>query len=329
MLLKSIPEIQEYIAIGNGTQFERLKPHIQNAETAFIEPLLGLSLYTRLTKFYAESPVDPASTEYNVPEMTGFLNLIQKSLSHLAYWMGFQVLNATISDGGFKRSESDKQKSLFKYQEDDLKDYFKTAGFNALDEALEYLEINIEKFDDFNTSPTWTVFKSAFIPNTKVFDAIVSISRSRLTFLRLKPQMQLVEDMEIFPILGAEILAEIKAEMIKDKPAEKVLAILVYIRKAVAYLSSAMLMEESGADLTERGLYFDSLSSNSQTDRNRQPANSDRIGILVARNRQIGMAYLDQLKSFLAANVVDWPGYSGQTGSVLRRNNTDKKTFWA
>jgi len=43
--------------------------------------------------------------------------------------------------------------------------------------------------------------------------------------------------------------------MVKDEPAAKVLAILPYIRKPIAYLSTAMLMEESGADLTEKAQY--------------------------------------------------------------------------
>ena len=88
-----------------------------------------------------------------------------------------------------------------------------------MDEALEYLETNIVYFDDFDTTPTWTVIKSAFIPNTKTFNSIIDINSSRLTFLRLKSYAGLVEDMEIHPILGSVIFDYIKAEMVKDEPA--------------------------------------------------------------------------------------------------------------
>ena len=117
--------------------------------------------------------------------------------------------------------------------------------------------------------------------------------------------------------------------MVKTTPSAKVTAILPYIQKAIAYLATALLMEESGADLTEKGLYFESTEPYNDLMTNKHPAENDRINFLAKRNKGIGMNYLEQLKSFLNANTTDWPGYSGQTGNALRRNNTDKKSFWA
>ncbi|MBV5313611.1 MAG: hypothetical protein JZU47_09970 [Prolixibacteraceae bacterium] len=330
MLLKSIPEIQVHIAVGNGTEFNRLKPHIQNAETAYIRPLLGPETFSKLQEFYDKTViVTEHETPVAEPVETELLFKTQKSLIHLAYWLGFQVLNATISDGGFKRSENEKIKSLFKYQEDELKEYFRNAGFNALDEVLEYIESNIDQFSEFKSSPNWTVLKSAFIPDTRTFDSIIFINSSRLTFLRLKSFSGLVEDMSIRPILGEAIFNEIKNEMVKVDPIAKVRDILPYIRKAIAYLAASRLMEESGADLTEKGLYFESTSAGYRNDRNKQPSNPEQVVALTARYRTIGESYLEQLKSYLIVHVLDWPTYSGQTGKAFRRNNNGKRTFWA
>lgn len=325
--------------MGAGTDFNRLKPHIQNAETAYLRPLLGAALFKELQDFYdnmGTTSGQNAPVAEPVEAMTELLSLVQRSLIHLTYWSGFQILNATISDGGFKRTENEKVKSLFKYQEEELKEYFKTTGFNGLDEILFYLEMEIKKseaepvnFKSFVDSEAWTILKSSFIPDTGTFNAIVFINHSRLTFLRLKSPMQLVEDLEIRPLLGEAIFNEIKLEMIKPKPSVKVLAILPYIQKASAYLATALLMEESGADLTEKGLYFESTDAYNNLMTNKQPSESDRINFLAKRNKGIGMNYLEQLKSYLNANATDWTAYSGQTGNALRRNNTDKKSFWA
>jgi len=130
-------------AVGAGTDFNRLKPHIQNSETAYLRPLLGPGLFKELQDFYNDPDADPpVENKILLPEL---LSLTQRSLIHLTYWSGFQVLNATISDGGFKRTENEKVKSLFKYQEVELKEYFKTTGFNGLDEILFYLETEIGK----------------------------------------------------------------------------------------------------------------------------------------------------------------------------------------
>ncbi len=330
MLFKSIDEIKQFLAVGAGTDFNRMKPHIQNAETAFIRPLLGSGLFGELQDFYDNPPVETNS------QMVELLSLVQRTLIHLTYWSGFQVLNATISDGGFKRTENEKVKSLFKYQEIELKEYFKTTGFNGLDEILFYLEMEIKKstgepfnFKSFAESDAWTILKSSFIPDTSTFNAIIFINHSRLTFLRLKSPMQLVEDLDIKPVLGEAIFSEIKLEMVKKTPSAKVATLLPYIQKAIAYLATAVLMEESGADLTEKGLYFESTSSENNLTVNKQPSESDRINFLAKRNKGVGQNYLERLKSYLIANPADWPSYSGQTGNVLRRNNTDKKSFWA
>jgi len=334
MLFKTIDEIKQFLAVGAGTDFNRLKPHIQNAETVYLKPLLGAGLFKELQDFYNNPDADPPSdNKILLPEL---LSLAQRSLIHLTYWSGFQVLNATISDGGFKRTETEKVKNLFKYQEVELKEYFKTTGFNGLDEILFYLEMEMKKsevapvnFKSFANSEAWTILKSSFIPDTSTFNSIVFINHSRLTFLRLKSPMQLVEDLDIKPLLGEIIFNDIKLEMVKKIPAAKVTAILPYIQKALAYLATALLMEESGADLTDKGLYFESTSSENNLMTNKQPAESERINFLTKRNKGIGLNYLERLKSYLNANATDWPAYSGQTGNALRRNNTDKKSFWA
>lgn len=333
MLFKTIDEIKQFLAVGAGTDFNRLKPHIQNAETAFLLPLLGPVLYSELQSFY-DTPPDPPVA--NSIQFSTLLSIVQRTLIHLTYWSGFQVLNATISDGGFKRTENEKVKSLFKYQEVELKEYFKTTGFNGLDEILFFLEMEIKKsegetvnFKSFADSDAWTILKSSFIPDTSTFNAIIFINHSRLTFLRLKSSMQLAEDIDIKPVLGETIFNEIKLEMVKKTPAAKVTAILPTIQKAIAYLATALLMEESGADLTEKGLYFESTSSENNLVQNKQPSESDRINFLAKRNKGIGMNYLERLKSYLIANQSDWSSYSGQTGNALHRNNNDKKSFWA
>lgn len=329
MLFKTLAEIQGYIPVGNGTDFNRLKPSLENADTAFLRPLLQ-GMFDELQEFYDAATPKPEDPDQAViwDDMTDLVSKSKKAEIHLAYWMGFQALNATISDSGFKRTESDKMKSLFKYQEDNLQGYFKEVGFNALDELLEYLEEHISSFAEWANTENYTLIKQAFIPNTVLFNKLININNSRLTFMRLVPHLNLVEDLDIKPIIGKTYLEYIKTEMVKAEPATKVTALLPYVRKPMAYLSSAYLMEESGADLTERGLYFEATRAIDNNSTERAPASDNRIDILVKRNRSIGQAYLDQLKSYLAANAEDWPDYAGGASTVIRRDNTDKKTFW-
>lgn len=330
---KKMEEVRQFVPVSVTSDFNSLLPHIANAERDYLIPVIGREMYDQLQSFYDNGSVSSDSSSgasaESIKKIGELLALAQSAVVHIAFWIGYDLLNSFVSDSGFKRTESDSVKSLYKYQEDSLKKYFRTNGFNGIDTILQYLEENILDFQKFKSSGQYTVLKSSFISDTVTFNGIVYINNSRLTFLRMKPHLQLVEEIEISPLLGAITMAELKDEMLKDSPSATKMAILPYIRKALAFLASALLMEESGADLTDNGLYFTSSIANSLNDTERKPTDADRVDILVKRNRNIGNAYLDQIRSFLVAHAADWTDVAPSTGKVLRRDNTDKKTFWS
>jgi len=328
MLLKSTAEIKTILPIGIGNDFNRLAPHIANAENKYIKSLLGSNMYDELVEFYEiDYPENP--TEVQIATKT-LLEKVQYALIHLAYFVGFDFLNSTITDAGFQRSETENLKGLYKYQEDNLRAYFSEAGFNGLDDVLVFLEENIDHFGEFKVSQNWTQLKSSFLPTVQVIQEIpFNIHDSRLIFLALKPHTAYIEDTTIKKVLGETIYNYIKTEMVKDAPAEKVKAILPYIRKPLIYLSSAMLMEETGATLGEKGLYFEKKKPLFRENTQKEPSPADTVAFMTERNRKIGTNYLNGLISYLIENAEDWTDYSGETTFSISRDNTDKKTFWA
>jgi len=327
MLIGNISEIQSLLPIGAGNSFARLKPHLANAETAYIKPLIGTEMYDEMCEFYENYPYVSPTT---VQEDCGALLLkLQHAIVHLAYYVGFDFLNISASDMGFQRIESQTSKTLFKYQEDNLRAYFKTSGFNMLDEALVFMEDNITSFAEWAASSTYTVHKQSFLQTAPQFSAIYFINNSRLTFLRLQQHIKFVEDTVIKPVLGATTYDEIKAGMIASTVPAKVVAVLPYIRIPLAYLAAAYLMEESGADLTDKGLYFETMSGSTLDNRKTSPSSDTRIAFLSARARSQGNSYLEMLKAYLLDNSTDWADYTDAGGFILNRDNADKKTFWA
>ena len=327
MLINTTDEVRELLPVSTALEFSRLKPHLETTEQNFILPLLGTELFAVLDSFASgTTPAGPVS----LPEILGtLLKQVRRAEIHLTYWMGYDILNAYISDGGFRRIETDKVKGLYKYQEDNLKDYFKVSGFNGLDTALEFIEANIESLPAFRSSQTWKNMKGSFIPDTRAFSSIYFIGNSRLVFLRLQPFFQVIEDLNIKIILGGENYSFIKAEMIKDEPDPKVVRILPFISKPMAFLSVAMLMEESGADLTDKGLFFEGRMQTMMSDTVKQPAELQRVASLIRRSRDLGESYLIRLKDYLRENAQEWNGIAPPKAGFHNRNNTGKRTFWA
>jgi hypothetical protein len=325
MFFQNVNEIKAILPIGVGNDFNRLKPHIENAENKYIRPLLGFDICEELRVFYeTDYPQEPTEDEILRKEL---VQKIQFATIHLAFYTGFDFLNISVTDAGFQRIETERTKGLYKYQEDSLKTFFSETGYNALDDILVFLESNIASFENFMNSVNFTKIITSFLPNTKVVEEIpFDLHGSRLIFLALQPALSYIEDTAIRPVLGETIYAQVKEEMVKDDIDVKFLLLLTYIRKPLIYLASAMLMEETGATLYEKGLYFDKNEDQQRAKVVRGPSPADRIAILVNRNRLIGNNYLEMLKSYLLANFEE---YSGQTGSPFKRDNYGKKTFFA
>lgn len=325
MLFSNVTEIKAILPIGVGNDFNRLKPHIENAENRYIKPLLGFDMYAALVELYSTDKSQELS--HNEKLRRELLSKVQFATIHLAYFIGFDFLNVSVTDAGFQRIESERTKGLFKYQEDSIKSFFAETGFNALDDILTFLEINIDAFEEFMTSENFNQLITSFLPNVKSIEEIpFNIHRSNLIFLALQPSISYIEDTAIRPVLGETIYTTVKTEMAKEVVDEKVNKLLPFIRKPLIYLASAMLMEETGATLYDKGLYFDKNEDQQRAKVVRGPAPGERIAVLVNRNRLIGNNYLETLKSELIAH---WPEYSGQKGSAYKRDNTNKKTFFA
>jgi len=334
MLFSNVNEIKTILPIGVGNDFNRIKPHIENVENRYIKPLIGFDMYEALRQLYgteeSQGPSDetPEAAEAYGDEMLRrmLLSKVQFATIHLSFFTGFDFLNVSVTDAGFQRIETERTKSLFKYQEDSLKNHFSETGFNALDDVLTFLELNIASFEEFMNSENFNKLITSFLPNVKTIEEIpFNIHRSNLIFLALKPSIAYVEDSTILPVLGKVIYEMVKTGMASEAPAHKIIELLPYIRKPLIYYASAMLMEETGATLFDRGLYFDKNEDQQRAKVVKGPASDARIEILVNRNRRIGDNYLEMLKAFLLAN---WEEYSGQVGSAFKRDNNGKKTFF-
>ena len=213
MLLSTIAEIRDILKISSSVDFEVLKPILETVDREFLRPVLGAEMHNKLLEFYHSSPdqivvpepVPPVSpTLEEIAAATAkLLKLAQSAEIHLAYWYGFDLLNVQIMNDGFKRTETDKVKGLFKYQEDNLKNFFKAAGFNGLDSMLEFLDgTNKLCFPEFHDNETGLQLKKMFIPRTDIFNIHYYIGQNRLLFMRLKQHMQIVEDVKIKLVLG-------------------------------------------------------------------------------------------------------------------------------
>jgi hypothetical protein len=325
-----LEEVQGILPVSVATDREKLWPFIEKAERKYILPLLERELYDDLQKFCNDrtnwqSGSGGVSGEDTVMT-TELIRLIRIAELNLAYCLGFDVLNVKISDAGFQRmGESTAFKGLYKYQEENLRKYFESTGYDGLDDMLKYIEDYIEYFPEWEDSTNYTARKIAIIKDAETFDAICFIGKSRLTFLRLQRYINEIIDFEIKPLLGDE-WPVLMIELAKEDPADKYLALATEIRKPLAYLSCAKLIEKTG-NLTDRGLFFEGKNSMFPDDSTKKPVEGDSALVAMQSYISTGLKYIDALRKYLIDNL--FTDHGSENGSVFDRDNTDKKTFVA
>ncbi len=342
MLLERIEDVREVINTSKATSFDKLFNHIFNAEQKYIFPLIGNAMYEKLAEFYNNPDSDlltrsDLNSDFNsdfyiqvVEKSKAYARLLyltQQAIAHLAFYEGFDLLNTFVSDSGFKRQEGETTKSLYKYQEDNIRDYFRETGFNLLDRLLAFLEANITHFGEYQV--LLTANKSRIIPDTKTFHHVINIRESRIVFLRMIQHMKTVEELELTPVLGSDNMTTVYDGLKADPIPEKVIKILPYLRNVVAWYTTIMLMEESGAEYTDRGLYFEGIKGGISMNDMKLPTPDSRIAILVQRNKTVAESYMNILKRYLADNASDWNDFSNPRSRMPKRDNAGKKTFWA
>jgi hypothetical protein len=319
-------EIKKYISVNVTTNFITIKPYIETAEAEYIKKLLGDAQYYELVEYY-EDHVEPES------HLGDLLKLVQKSLINLAYFRGFPILVAKIGDGGAYRNETDVQKPLFKYQEAELKQMFKTDGFNGLDAVLEYLENNIESFPLFASSQNYTIFKQNFIHTTAQFDDCFPIGGSRIVFLKLRKYMIDAENFHILPVIGKPFFDLLKNELLNNSLSEANIPVVEFLRKAIAGFAISKGILQLGISITDNGI-FHQTTTGGQYDHKKDAALDMKESFNISKlARDTADDYMSLLKDFLHTNIQDYPLYSASnaydsSNKSHIRNNDGKLTFW-
>lgn len=307
-------EIQPYISIASSTNFSSLQAPLRNAFDKFIRPLLGETMTAKLIEIYGLAT--PSAKQKRLLELAKAAN------AFLAFWYDYNEMQLLIDDSGSRRQESDKQKQLYKYQEQQLKDGWKAKGFGALDTMLEYLEINATDFAEFAASENFTLLKKEIVRSTKEVNDCYWINNSRILFLRLKPHFRIVTDTIVAPRLGSIYTDMLAAFSGTDPVPAKYKTLREKLIPVVVFYAVSRLLKESGS-LTERGLFFEILNSGSDAN-NTQPVNMDAIAPQAVMAEGDAISYWTIAEKFMKSDLEYTPANSIR---MPKFNNENKKYF--
>lgn len=311
-------EIKKYVKVSSALSFERIEASLRSAYIAYIIPLVGETMSSYIISIYNEG----SSKEY---EKT-MLEYCQNAVANLAFYSDFDTLSISITDAGIHRTDNEEFKSLYKYQDTNLRESFRNKGFNALDSLLRFLDDYADDIEYWKESETYSKIQNSIIRSTSEVNDVYYINNSRILFLRLLPHFDFVSETILQQKIGTKAYQYIIDNLSKKDDKAEILR--KRVSRYIIFLALSRVVRDTGS-ITDRGLYFISRQSgsNGSGDTNSEPADLQLRAAQSSAFDADARAVLPQILNFLRYEQPEL--YAGDPERCYDRDNDHKKTFWA
>lgn len=307
MLFKTSEKLREY-ANASEINYISVKNLLADIEEKHVKPLIGPE-YTVLNAAYTTAADESELTALQ----QALLDKCRKVTGPYLCYYYTPLADGSLSDSGFKRSESDSLKTAYQYQ---LKN-FRAANLQLAETASEnllgYMEENELNFPLWVASDEYKQYNSLFIKTAKEFNTLFPVETPYSIYRRCKTKMLDIEENEIRPLLGDALFDVLKARLLAGtlQPEDKVL--LAKLKPAIAKLSIGFSMAALNVQIGSGGLSVISQSPRSKDDEIGERSNADLKAIEQLSRATIdsGRQWLRNATNYMLDNFLVFPTYPG------------------
>ena len=312
--------VRMIIHASNALSFETMQGPLNQAWSHFLVPMFGQELCSRIEQIYNSSSRKDVESQA--------LRIAQTALINLALYESYTELNVRLTDQGHQRQETENFKSLYKYQENDIRNSYRNKGFNSLDSLAEFFAATSDTFTEWEASPANVERKNAIVRSTKEVDEVVFINHSSIIFLRLKPIFNKIEQTDVPIMIGQRLYDKLKT-MLSDTTQRigttTVEELRVRLTRVIVARAIAELVRQTGS-LTDRGLYFESVTAGREGTDVLNPQKMEESMHHSLVYDRIADAQQQQLTNFIAYYIPEF--FGGREEDVFKRDNDGKRTVW-
>lgn len=295
MIINCTDTIQQHISVNGSFTFENAKSSLRKAERNFLKPLIGTAQLAILEADYITDPIIQEA-----------LDLAQEAVANFGFYFYMPIGNVQITDGGFFNVNNEHTQPITDKQFKELQRAFKTAGHEALDDLLSYMEANADHFPAWLTSDNYSVYKNLLVCDTATFNRYFYIFNSRQTFIAMRPNIQIVEDQFIKSPIGAVLLSALKSEQTDQLRIE----VKQLLQQSIVAFTVMKTVDNGMFILDAQGIHmrFDALPYESTLTNSSKGVNDFLVH--TKKNKQSeGEQYLKAALKIIVANLTVFPEY--------------------
>ncbi|HQU51426.1 MAG TPA: hypothetical protein PK643_00360 [Saprospiraceae bacterium] len=278
-----------------------------------LSPVMEMAAEEHLLQWIGRDQFNDIREAYDTSDMTdqqaALLPYIQRPLAMLGLHEYSKVGGIMFDESGIHRTENEYQKSAYKYQENEYRNWMLNNGYTAIELMLNFLEANEDDYPIWQASTAYTKNKSLFINTSEAFRDYYSKSISRYTFEMLRPVMEDVEIFAIHSTLGDDQYEELKTAITEKTETTQQTALIRVISKAVAYFTIEEALKRHWVQLEGNKIVQKEVLGDQGYIKEGIPS-QDKISLSIRHNDEFANRHISYIKKFLADNLADYPTYS-------------------
>jgi len=226
LLFSDIDQVKEHISVDISQDIRTLNPYIKQAERR-IKEIIGSKLHDSLL-----------TVVHNGVSDSDLENLLEKArypLAHFAYMAAVPQLSLTVGEMGIGVVMNQNMEPASKWRLDSFIASLQQTGDEGLEELLQFLEENKDKYPDWKESSAYSFNKKLFVNNAHEFERFTMREIPRLIFLKMRESIYRFEQNTIKKIVCIELFNKLKSDLANDSVSPENHFLLDYIRPAVCY----------------------------------------------------------------------------------------------
>jgi hypothetical protein len=258
-------------------------------------PVLGRPLYLQLeAAAHAAAPVTPTPT-------STLLNLVQQAAAFYTLYEMLPLMNVSVGDFGIHDTTTDKSAPTSQWRYYNLLQNAANNADAALDAALLYIDSEPSStWPSWITSPHYILSQKTLIRSTDILDNLLPILGSRRAYLQLRPFIAEAEQTHLVPVLGATLIAQLKATLTLGTLTDLEKSLLEIVQKALAKLALHAALPFIPVVLDGGGIKVRTYQDYYKTD---QKATEALLNSLKTNSEVSGTKFLNMALDFLAKNA--------------------------
>lgn len=255
-IIDSTATLQKHLPVTGTFKIDNVLPFVDDAQSKYMRRFLGATLLKELDD-YVQLLTVPAWDGMTDDEIIGHLVALQPyaqgAATAFAFYLATPTLDVKITDSGFAVNNNATLAPASAERVKNFRAGIEETGYSRIETMLQFLEQNADNYPSWVSSTACTLSKRNLVNTTELFDSILDINQSRVTFQKLRPELDNVELLQIEPVISPGYAEELREEIRTNQVSADSEKVLKPLRKALVYLTAGIAIDPK---FTPRGLQF-------------------------------------------------------------------------